>query len=88
MKTAWLVQVNSGAVYIRAYTSYERAINYYNENVDLIEKHIEERNYEKTVTNGYGSKEIVTHFKQWNEDYRYYTTLGLLSIKEIEWEEE
>lgn len=87
MRTAWLVQVNSGAVYMRAFTSYERAIKYYNENVDLIEEHVEERNYDKTVTKAHGSKEIVTHFKQWNEEYRYYTTLGLVSIKEIELED-
>lgn len=88
MKTAWLVKVSSGAVYMRAFTSYERAINYYNENVDLIEEHIEERNYEKIVTKTHGSKEIVTHFKECNEDYIFYNTLGLVSIKEIELEEQ
>ena len=87
MKTAWLVKVSSGAVYMRAFTSYERAINYYNENVDLIEEHIEELNYEKIVTKTHGSKEIVTHFKQWDEEYRYFTTLGLVAIKQIELEE-
>ena len=56
MKTAWLVKVNSGAVYMRAFSSYERAIKYYNENVDSIEEHIEGRNYEKIVTKTHGSK--------------------------------
>lgn len=88
MKTAWLVKVSSGAVYMRAFTSYERAIKYYNENVDLIENQIEERNCEKIVTRAYGSQEIVTQFREWNEDYIFYNTLGLVSIKEIEWEEE
>lgn len=88
MKTAWLVKVSSGAVYMRAFTSYERAIKYYNENVDLIEEHIEERNCEKIVTKAHGSKEIVTHFKEWNEDYIFYNTVGLVSIKQIELEEE
>ena len=88
MKNAWLVTVNSGAVYMRAFTSYERAIKYYNETVDLIAEHIEERNYDKTVTKSYGGKERVTHFKQLTKDHKYYTTLGLVSIKEIELEEE
>lgn len=88
MKTAWLVKVSSGAVYMRAFTSYERAFKYYNENVEVIEEHIEECDYEKIVTKAYGSKEIVTHFREWNEDYTYYTTLGFVSIKEIELEEE
>lgn len=88
MKTAWLVKSDRAVVNMRAFTSYERAIKYYNENVDLIEEHIEERNYEKIVTKTHGSKEIVTHFKQWDEEYKYFTTLGLLSIKQIELEEE
>lgn len=90
MKTAWLVKLklNSGAEYMRTFTSYERAIKYYDENVDLIEEHIEESNYDKTVTKSYGSKDMLTHFKQWNEDYRYYITRGLAVIKQIELEEE
>lgn len=88
MKTAWLVKVSSGAVYMRAFTSYERAFKYYNENVDLIEEHIEERNYEKVVSKPTRDNEIVTQFIYWNEDYRFRNTLGLVSIKEIEWEEE
>lgn len=88
MKTAWLVKVSSGAVYMRAFTSYERAFKYYNEMVDIVEEHIEERNYEKVVSKPTRDKEIVTQFIYWNEDYRFRNTLGLVSIKEIEWEEE
>lgn len=88
MKIAWLVKVNSGGEYMRTFTSYERAIKYYDDNVDLIEEHIEESNYDKTVTKSYGSKERVTHFKQLTKDHKYYTTLGLVSIKQIELEEQ
>lgn len=88
MKTAWLVKVDYKVPAMRGFSSYEGALKYYNEMVDKIEEQIEERNYEKVVTTTYGGKEFITHCKQWNEDYRYYTTLGLLSIKEIEWEEE
>lgn len=88
MKTAWLVKVDYKGENMIAFASYERAIKYYNENVDLIEEQIEERNCEKIVTKAHGSKEIVTHFKEWNEDYIFYNTLGLVSIKQIEWEEE
>lgn len=84
MKTAWLVQVSSGVVYMRAFTSYERAIKYYNEMVDIVEEHIEEHNYEKVVSKPTRDNEIVTQFIYWNEDYRFRNTLGLVSIKQIE----
>lgn len=88
MKTAWLVKVDYNVPAMRGFSSYERAINYYNEMVDKIEEHIEEPNYEKIVTKTHGSKEIVTHFKQWDEEYKYFTTLGLVAIEQIEWEEQ
>lgn len=88
MKKAWLVTVNSGAEYSRAFYSYERAIEYYNENVEIIEEHVEECDYEKIVTKTYGGKEILTHFKQWDKDYKHFKTLGIVSIKQIEMEEQ
>lgn len=87
MKTAWLVKVDYKVPAMRGFSSYERAIKYYNEMVDIVEEHIEERNYEKIVTKTHGSKEIVTQFIYWNEDYTFRTRLGLVSIKQIEWEE-
>lgn len=88
MKTAWLVKVDYKVPAMRGFSSYESALNYHNIILDNIENQIEERNYEKIVTKAHGGKEIVTHFKQWDEEYKYFTTLGLVSIKQIEWEEE
>lgn len=88
MKTAWLVKVDYKVPAMRGFSSYESALKYHNEIVDKIEEQIEEPNYEKVVTTTYGGKEFITHCKQWNEDFGCYTTLGLVSIKEIEWEEE
>lgn len=87
MKTAWLVKVDYKVPTIRGFNSYVGALKYYHEMVDKIEEQIEERTYEKVVTTTYGGKEVITHCKQWNEDYRYYTTIGLVSIKQIEWED-
>lgn len=88
MKTAWLVKVDYKVPAMRGFNSYERALKYYNEVVDIIEEDIEERNYEKLVTTTHGCKEFITHFREWDEEYKYFTTRGLVSIKEIEWEEE
>ena len=88
MKTAWLVKVDYKVPAMRGFSSYESALKYYHEMVDKIEEQIEERNYEKQETYSGDHKPVLTQFLQWNEDYKFRTTLGLVSIKEIEWEEE
>ncbi|QYW02460.1 hypothetical protein CPT_Sigurd_062 [Enterococcus phage Sigurd] len=87
MKTAWLVKVDYKGATMKGFTSYDRALRYYNIILDNIENQIEERNYEKIVTKTHGNKEIVTQFIYWNEDYTFRTRLGLVSIKQIEWDE-
>ncbi|WPH57053.1 hypothetical protein [Enterococcus phage G01] len=88
MKTAWLVKVDYKVPAMRGFSSYERAINYYNEMVNKVEEQIEERNYEKQETYSGDHKPVLTQFIYWNEDYTFRNTLGLVSIKQIEWEEE
>ncbi|AKG94444.1 hypothetical protein ZZ2_042 [Enterococcus phage Ec-ZZ2] len=88
MKTAWLVKVDYKVPAMRGFSSYESALKYYHEMVDKIEEQIEEHNYEKQETYSGDHKPVLTQFLQWNEDYKFSTTLGLVSIKQIEWEEE
>lgn len=83
MKTAWLVKVYYKVPAMRGFSSYESALKYYNEMVDKIE----ERNCEQIESYSSG-KPLLTQFREWDEEYKYFTTLGLVSIKEIEWEEE
>lgn len=87
MKTAWLVKVDYKVPAMRGFSSYESALKYYNEMVDKIEEQIEERNCEQIESYSSG-KPLLTQFREWDEEYKYFTTLGLVSIKEIEWEEE
>nr|DAH79954.1 MAG TPA: hypothetical protein [Caudoviricetes sp.] len=88
MKTAWLVKVDYKVTTMKGFNSYESALNYYNEMVDKVEEQIEERNYEKIETYTGDDKPRLTMFIYWNEDYTFRTTLGFVSIKQIEWEEE
>ncbi|WZK93620.1 hypothetical protein [Enterococcus phage EnP] len=88
MKTAWLVKSDRAVVNMRAFTSYDKAVKHYNKLVEKMEDVIEERNYEKQETYTGDDKPLLTQFIYWNEDYTFRTTLGLVSIKQIEWEEE
>lgn len=87
MKTAWLVTTKYKGENMRAFASYESALKYYHKMVDKVEKQIEERVCEKVVAYSSG-KPRTTHFIYWNEDYTFRNTLGLVSIKQIDWEEE
>lgn len=87
MKTAWLVKVDYKVPAMRGFSSYKSALKYYHEMVDKIEEQIEERNCEQIESYSSG-KPLLTQFREWDEEYKYFTTLGLVSIKEIEWEEE
>jgi viroplasmin and RNaseH domain-containing protein len=91
MKTAWLVKVDYKVPAMRGFSSYESALKYYHEMVDKIEEQIEEqieeRNCEQIESYSSG-KPLLTQFREWDEEYKYFTTLGLVSIKQIEWEEE
>lgn len=87
MKTAWLVKVDYKVPAMIGFSSYESALKYYNEMVDKIEEQIEEHNCEQIESYRSG-KPLLTEFREWEEEYKYFTTLGLVSIKEIEWEEE
>lgn len=87
MKTAWLVKVDYKVPAMRGFNSYESALKHYHEMVDKIEEQIEERTYEK-IESYSSEKPLLTQFREWDEEYNYFTTLGLVSIKEIEWEEE
>lgn len=88
MKTAWLVKVDYKLTKMKGFTSYERALNYYDEMVNKLEEILEGSEYEKQETYYYSNKPVLTQFIQWNEDLKFNTTLGLVSIKQIEWEEE
>lgn len=87
MKTAWLVKVDYKVVKMKAFTSYESALKYYNQMVDNIEVLLKGRDYEKQCTNLH-SRPLITEFKQYDEEYKHVRTLGLVSINPIEWEEE
>lgn len=91
MKTAWLVKVDYKVPAMRGFSSYESALKYYHEMVDKIEEQIEEqieeRNCEQIETYSSG-KPLLTQFREWDEEYKYFTTLGLVSIKQIELDEE
>lgn len=87
MKTAWLVKVDYYKVpAMRGFSSYESALKYYHEMVDKVEEQIEERVCEKLVAYS-GDNPRSTKFIYWNEDYTFRNILGLVSIKQIEWEE-
>lgn len=88
MKTAWLVKVDYKVPAMRGFSSYESALKYYHEMVDKIEEQIEERNYNKQETYTGNDKPLLTQFIYWNEHYTLRNTLGLVSIKQIEWAEE
>ena len=87
MKTAWLVTTKYKGENMRAFASYESALKYYHKMVDKVEKQIEERVCEKVVAYSSG-KPLLTQFIQWDEEYKYFTTLGSVSINQIDWEEE
>lgn len=87
VKHAWLVKVDYKVPAMRGFSSYESALKYYHEMVDKVEEQIEERNYEKIETYTGDDKPRLTRFIYWNEDYTFRTTLGFVSIKQIEWEE-
>ena len=87
MKTAWLVKVDYKVPAMRGFSSYESALKYYHKMVDKVVEQIEERNCEQIEVYSSG-KPLLTQFREWDEEYKYFTTLGLVSIKEIELEEE
>lgn len=86
MKTAWLVKVDYKVVKLKAFISYESALKYYNQMVCNIEVVLKGRDYEKLTTNTH-SRPLITEFKQYDDEYKYVRTLGLVSINPIEWEE-
>lgn len=86
MKTAWLVKVDYGVPAMRGFSSYERALKYYNQMIANIETVLKGKDYEKQSTNLH-SRPLITEFKQYDEEYKYVRTLGLVSINPIEWEE-
>lgn len=89
MKTAWLVKVDYKVPAMRGFSSYESALKYYNEMVNKLEEILEGSEYEKQETYYFSnSKPVLTQFIQWNEACKCSTTAGLVSIKQIEWEEE
>lgn len=87
MKTAWLVKVDYKVAKMKGFNSYESALNYYHKIVDKVEEQIEERVCEKVAAYSSG-KPVLTQFIQWDEEYKYFTTLGSVSINQIDWEEE
>lgn len=86
MKTAWLVKVDYKVVKMKGFASYESALNYYNQIIANIEAVLKGKDYEKQSTNLH-SRPLITEFRQYDEEYKYVRTLGLVSINPIEWEE-
>lgn len=87
VKQAWLVTVDYKVPAMRGFSSYEGALKYYHEMINKVEEQIEERNCEQIESYSSG-KPLLTHFREWDDEYKYFATLGLVSIKQIEWEEE
>lgn len=89
IKRAWLVTVDYKLIAMKAFTSYESSFKYYNEMVNKVEEELEGSEYEKQETYYFSnSKPVLTQFIQWNEHCKSHTTAGLVSIKEIELEDE
>lgn len=87
LSSAWLVKFEYRAVKMRAFTSYDKAVTYYNEMVQNIDEQIEESYYETKTTYTDDHKPLLTQFIYWNEDRTFRNILGFVSIKEIELEE-
>lgn len=67
MKTAWLVKVDYKVVKMKGFTSYESALNYYNQMIANIEAVLKGKDYEKQSTNLH-SRPLITEFKQYDEE--------------------
>lgn len=86
IQKAWLVKVDYKVVKMKGFASYESALKYYNQMIGNIETILKGCDYEKQCTNLH-SRPLITEFKQYDEEYKYIRTLGLVSINPIEWEE-
>lgn len=80
MQTAYLVKINYKVVTTRVFVSHEKAQAYYNEMVRGIEDVLKSNREHYEVREAQEKTFAVTEFKQYDVEYKYCKTLGLVSI--------
>ena len=80
MQTAYLVKINYKVVTTRVFVSHEKAQSYYNEMVCSIENVLKSNREHYEIREDHDKTFAVTEFKQYDAEYKYCTTLGLVSI--------
>lgn len=80
MQTAYLVKINYKVVTTRVFVSHERAQAYYEAMVRGIENVLKSDRQHYEIREDHDKTFAVTEFKQYDAEYKYCKTLGLVSI--------